>query len=85
MQVQAQSPVLALATGEVVTLDDVRGLRIRSEAGTVWITEEADFKDHIVGPGDTRVVQRNGRTVIQALQPAWIALAANDANERSIA
>jgi hypothetical protein len=83
MQLLSQSPVLALGAGEVLTLDDARGTRIRAQAGTVWVTEEADPKDHIVGPGDTRVVERNGRTVIQALQPAWIALAANDASERN--
>ena len=85
MTLKSPSPVLALGAGEVVILDDARGIRIRSEAGTVWVTEEADPKDHIVGPGDTRVVERSGRTIIQALQAAWIALAANDEDARTTA
>jgi hypothetical protein len=74
MELQVASPVIALKTGEVITLDDAMGTRIASRLGTVWVTEQNDPEDHIVGPGDTRVVAHGGRTVIQALQPAWVAL-----------
>ena len=74
MELQDTSPVIALKTGEVITLDDAVGTRIAAHLGTVWVTEQDDPEDHIVGPGDTRVVAHGGRTVIQALQHAWIAL-----------
>jgi hypothetical protein len=76
MELSSQAPVLALAAGEVVTLDDARGVRIHARAGAVWVTEEANPRDHIIGPGEILVVARDGRTVIQALQPSWIALRA---------
>jgi hypothetical protein len=79
MQVTSKAPVLALAAGDVVTLDDALGVRIQSRAGTVWVTEESNPHDHIVGPGEVLVVSRAGRTVIQALQPAWIAFGRRDA------
>jgi Protein of unknown function (DUF2917) len=84
MQLKVTTPVLALEAGQVVTLDDAEGLRILARGGTVWVTEEGDPKDHIVRPGDTLTVARPGRTVIQALQAAWISIseglcAANDA------
>ena len=83
MELTLKAPLLALAAGEVVTLDDARGTRIHARTGTVWVTEEANLRDHVIGPGETLVVSRGGRTVIQALQPAWISLgepkAANDA------
>lgn len=84
MQLNITTPVLALEAGQVVTLDDAKGLRILARSGAVWITEEGDPKDHIVGPGDTLTVAHPGRTVIQALQAAWISItaglcAANDA------
>ena len=82
MQVDLRSPDLALRAGQVLTLDDAEGVRIASRTGTVWITQEGSRKDHIVGPGDALVVTRNGRTVVQALQSAWISIgegpAAND-------
>ena len=85
MELHLNAPVLALAAGEVVTLDDVRGIRIQARLGTVWVTEEANPRDHVVGPGESHVVSRAGRTVIQALQPAWVAIgepkAVNDAFE----
>ncbi|MEO7741641.1 MAG: DUF2917 domain-containing protein [Usitatibacter sp.] len=74
MVLQLDQPVLALETGQVVTLDDAAGTRIEARRGTVWVTEEGDADDHIVAPGQTLVVARDGRTLVQALQPAWIAL-----------
>ena len=82
MKLDVNDPVLALAQGEVLTLDDVEGLHIQARAGTVWVTEEDDAHDYIIRAGDDLVVARPGRTVVQALAPAWISLrmgiAAND-------
>jgi hypothetical protein len=75
MELNIKAPLLALDAGQVLTLDDAAGTRILSRSGTVWVTEENDHNDHIVRAGDARVVAHGGRTVIQALQPAWISLA----------
>ena len=75
MQLGLNAPLLALEAGQVVTLDDAQGTRILARSGTVWVTEEGETRDHIVGPGDALVVMRPGRTLVQALQPAWISLA----------
>lgn len=74
MVLQLDQPVLALEPGQVVTLDDAAGTRIEARSGTVWVTEEGDADDHIVAPGQSLVVTHDGRTLVQALQPAWIAL-----------
>jgi hypothetical protein len=75
MRLHMKTPVVALAAGEVLTLDDAEGTRIISRTGTVWVTEEGSRRDHIVGPGDTLVIARPGRTVVQALHSAWISIA----------
>ncbi len=75
MNIQLRTPLLALEPGQVVTLDDAQGTRIVARSGTVWVTEEGEARDHIVAPGDALVVARPGRTVVQALQAAWISLA----------
>ncbi len=85
MLVDLRKPEVSLDTGEVLTLDDAEGTRILARTGTIWVTEEGSREDHIVGPGDALVVVRPGRTVVQALKPAWIALgagprAANDSH-----
>jgi hypothetical protein len=71
---------VALEAGEVITLDDAEGFRINAHAGTVWVTEEDDYADHIVSAGDSLVIDKPGRTVVQALAPATVTIrdAAND-------
>jgi hypothetical protein len=74
MQLSTNMPLLALEAGQVVTLDDAAGRSISARMGTVWVTEEGNRKDYIVGPGEVLVVKADGRTVLQALQPAWISI-----------
>jgi hypothetical protein len=86
MQLQLKAPTIALEPGQVVTLDDARGTRIVTRIGSVWVTEEGDEHDHVVGPGEALMVARNGRTIVQALKPSWISFAdgpgaANDPQE----
>jgi hypothetical protein len=76
-----RTPDLALRAGEVLTLDDAQGVRIASRLGFVWVTEEGDGKDHIVGPGDAIVLRRGGRALVQALQAASISIGDGPAND----
>ena len=75
MNLNVRSPELALDAGQVLTLQDAAGLSIRTRSGAVWVTEEGSSQDHVLSPGQALVVARDGRTVVQALQPSWIALA----------
>ena len=74
MDMIIEHPVLSLEPGQVVTLDDARGVRIRATGGTIWVTYEGNCNDLIVEPGRTLVIARNGRTVVQAMQPAHLAV-----------
>jgi hypothetical protein len=74
MRLDLEYPVIALDRGEVLTLDEAVGKRILAQRGTVWITEEDNVDDHILGAGETLTVTHGGRTVIQALNPAWISI-----------
>jgi len=82
MRLHAASPALFLEHGEVVTLDDAEGVRIGARTGMVWVTQEGRFEDDIMSPGEALVVANPGRTIVQALRPAWITIdtreAAND-------
>jgi hypothetical protein len=86
MNLQLEVPVLELETGQLVTLDDACGTRIHAREGTVWITEEGEPRDFVVGPGEAFLITRPGRTLVQAMATAHVALsdeafpcAANDA------
>ena len=84
MRLNTQTPVLYLEHGEVLTLDDAEGVRIGARTGMVWVTQEGRFRDDVMSPGDAIVVSNPGRTIVQALRPAWVTIvprpeAANDA------
>jgi Protein of unknown function (DUF2917) len=74
MELHINAPVLALEPGQVVSLDNAAGRRISAKEGLLWITEEGSRKDHIVGQGDAHIVRHAGRTVVQALRTAWVAI-----------
>ena len=74
MEMLVRAPVLDLHAGQVVTLVDAAGTRIAARRGRIWITEEGDREDHVLVEGEARIVGRGGRTVVQALEPARIAI-----------
>jgi hypothetical protein len=78
MHLQLEAPVLALEAGQLVSLDDACGTSIHSRLGTVWITEEGEPRDFVVGPGEAFLVTRAGRTLVQAMAPAHVALRRED-------
>ena len=74
MNMTLEQPTLALDAGEVVTLDDASGSRISARLGSVWVTFEGSIKDVILGPGESVIVTRNGRTVVQALRQSFVTI-----------
>ena len=78
MNLRLEAPDLCLAAGQLFALDDACGTRIHSREGTVWITEEGEARDFVVGPGDAFLVTRPGRTLVQAIVAARVALRDED-------
>lgn len=74
MTLNLDHPTLALDVGQVVSLDDLAGTRISALLGSLWVTYEDSRKDLILAPGESMVIARGGRTVVQALQPALVNL-----------
>ena len=74
MNVQLEQPTLALQAGQVVTLDNAAGKCIEARLGTLWVTEEGAHEDYVVAPGECWVIARAGRTLVQAMQPAWVSI-----------
>jgi hypothetical protein len=74
MYLNLERPTLALDAGQVLSLDDAAGKRISARLGTVWITYEGIVKDVILAPGESLILAQDGRTVVQALEPAFVTL-----------
>jgi hypothetical protein len=47
---------------------DRRGDRISCISGSLWVTQEGDLKDYVLGSGENFWVARPGTVVVQALQ-----------------
>ena len=45
------------------------GARIAVQAGCIWLTQAGDANDYFVNAGDSHVVTRPGRVVIESLTP----------------
>ena len=63
-----------LARDGLLGIDDGRGLRLKVAAGTVWLTQQDDRRDVVLRAGECFVIDRPGRTVVQALDPAALRL-----------
>ncbi|HET6265495.1 MAG TPA: DUF2917 domain-containing protein [Usitatibacter sp.] len=74
MTLNLEYPTLALGAGQVMSLDDAAGTAICARAGTVWVTYEGNVHDFILAPGECLVLERDGRTVLQALEPAFVSI-----------
>ena len=55
-----------LASRESIVLNDIQGVTLRVNRGTVRITQENDTQDIVLRAGDTWQVERPGRTIIEA-------------------
>ncbi len=53
---------------EALPLTDARGARVRSLRGTLWITQEGDSADHLVGAGEDFTVNRDGVTLVTVVE-----------------
>ena len=58
---------ISLRKGAIHRLDDGRGQRIESLGGSLWITIDNDRRDILVNPGEGFTIDRDGATLISAL------------------
>jgi hypothetical protein len=58
---------IGLNHGAVARLRDARGMRLRVETGSVWITQQPSEDDVVVHTGEAFRIERDGTTEISAL------------------
>ncbi|MEO8849844.1 MAG: DUF2917 domain-containing protein [Casimicrobiaceae bacterium] len=65
---------LDMAEGDLLKLDDARGTTLRVARGTLWVTQEHDRRDFVLGPGDVWAIERDGLTLVEAQTPAMVSV-----------
>lgn len=58
---------LGLYRGAVARVENARGLRLRVETGSVWITHDRCTDDVLLQAGETYAIERDGTTVVSSL------------------
>ena len=66
--------VVELQQGDVLPLDNASGVQVASLEGSLWLTEEHGRGDVILKPGESYAVAAKGRTLVQALSAARVAV-----------
>jgi len=63
---------IPLARGSVHRIENAKGTEVFCLRGTVWLTQERDPRDIILGSGQSFVLDRKGTAVVYALRDAAI-------------
>ena len=78
MKAEAEWPsteALSLSKGSVLRLEGIcKGAKVRCFSGALWVTQEGDFEDHFLDPGEKFVINRGGLVAVQVLEDARIGL-----------
>lgn len=77
--------VVELERGGLLPLHDSAGASVACLDGELWITQENEGSDIILRPGESLRLSSDGRSVVQALRAARIAVEAPPASAWPIA
>ena len=83
MQIEISSTTFTLAPAGLLTVQDGAGSRVVVRTGVIWVTQEGDVRDTIIGPGDELTIRKSGRTVITALETSCLTLIEPDTRNSS--
>ncbi|MEP7205666.1 MAG: DUF2917 domain-containing protein [Casimicrobiaceae bacterium] len=82
MKIRMNGPTLMLDRWQTIELIDAAGIVAAVKTGCLWITMENDQRDIVLEPGDTWVLDRNGRTLVHAEVPSAVALSEQQSRQR---
>ena len=76
--------LLDLVNGDMLELDDARGTTLRVTRGTLWVTQERDRRDLVLGVGDAWTIERHGLTIGEARGDAAVVVIGNGFTEARV-
>ena len=74
MNIALDSSTLHLERDGLIALRDGRGTRVTCVSGTLWITQDHDAHDNLIGAGETLIIDYAGLTLLTALEPTDLQL-----------
>jgi hypothetical protein len=67
---------MQLARGAFARIRDAKGLLVQVHDGELWLTQDGDSRDYLVGTGESFRVQRGGLMLAYALRSSSVSLIA---------
>jgi hypothetical protein len=74
MQTDLKLAAITLPHHALHHLDDARGMLVSCLTGTLWVTQQGDARDIVLEAGDDALIERDGLTLIAALDDARFVL-----------
>ena len=84
MRDDLRSSILWLGPDQLLELRDAQGRMLTTVIGTLWMTQDGDPRDVVIGPGDSRRIERDGVTLAQTLDGAAYVLIEDSVDARVI-
>ena len=82
MNIELNQNGLCLKTKQVVKVRDGRGHSIVCDSGSVWVTQEGDARDIVLGAGEAFTLDRSGTALVLAFEPGAISINRTQARTR---
>lgn len=83
MNIDIKQHTLDLADEGLLAIRDGQSTRIRCHDGTLWITEEGEVKDTILGPGEGYTIRGQGLVVLTSLGASRVTIDGPARKERA--
>jgi hypothetical protein len=68
MRISLEASRVELRAEQILRIDDALALRMVCERGTLWVTQDGDLRDLILGDGDSFTFDHSGVALVSALQ-----------------
>jgi quercetin dioxygenase-like cupin family protein len=72
MNIELTQANISLDARHGISLTDAAGVAVKVLTGRVWLTMDGDKRDIVLPPGDTHTIERNGLTLVNALEPSVV-------------
>ncbi len=83
MDVNLHYAGIQLDTKGFLTLKDAKGTRVLCLEGELWITQDGDYEDYLVRPGETLAIAGDGPAIVQARVASRLLLLEPDMKPRA--
>jgi len=74
MQIGLTQAKISLGASRGISLEDAAGVEVECLTGSVWLTMDGDRRDIVLPPGEAHTIERNGLTLVNAIEPSVLHL-----------